>query len=74
MKRHTIPVGALAATFITGCASLDGNKTPELFETGTQTGTHIDRPGLPPKTTDPFAVQQAFRNPGSAVTPDPGQR
>ena len=63
MKRHTLLAGALAATFVTGCASLDDKKTPELFEPGTQTGTHIDRPGLPPKTADPIAVERVFRNP-----------
>jgi hypothetical protein len=71
MKRHTLLVGALAATFVTGCASLDDKRTPELFEPGTQTGTNIDRPGLPPKTTDQYSLERVFRNSGSSMVADP---
>ena len=68
---HALLAGALAATFVTGCASLDDKKTPELFEPGTQTGTNIDRPGLPPKKTDPIAIEQVFRSSSSTMVADP---
>ena len=69
MKRCPLFVGALVATFITGCASLDNKKSPELYESSTETGTHIDRPGLPPKMADPIAVERVFRNSSSAIAP-----
>jgi hypothetical protein len=74
MKPHAPLVGALAATFIAGCASLDNKTTPELFEKVTDTGTHIDRPGLPPKPMDQISIERAFRNSSGAMIPDPGQR
>ena len=62
MKRRILIIGAPAVMFIVGCASLDDKKTPELWEQGNQTGTHIDRPGLPPKTMDQYSIERAFRN------------
>ena len=73
MKPHAVFVGTLVATFVIGCASLDDKKTPDLYEVGTQTGTHIDRPGLPPKTMDQTSIERVFRNPSSTIVQDPGQ-
>ena len=71
MTRQALPVGVVAATFISGCASLDDKKTPELFEPGPQTGTNIDRPGSPPKTTDQNSIERMFRNSSSGTVADP---
>ena len=73
MKRHAVLFGALAATLVTGCASLDNQKTPELYDTATSTGTNIDRPGLPPKVMDQMQIERTFRNPAAAMPgPAPG--
>jgi hypothetical protein len=74
MKLLTLSVGAVAATFIAGCTSLDNSNQAELYDSNAQTGTHIDRPGLPPAMTDQNQMQRAFRNSGTAMVPDPGQR
>jgi hypothetical protein len=71
MRRLTPLVGAVAAAFVAGCASLDDSKSAELYDSNAQTGTHIDRPGLPPNMMDQNQIQRAFRNSGSAMVPDP---
>jgi hypothetical protein len=67
MNPHVLFVSALAVTFMVGCATPDDKESPELFETGSQTGTHIDKPGLPPKTMDQYSIERAFRNSSTSM-------
>ena len=73
MKRFALLVGAVAAAVIAGCTSLEDSTLVELYDPNAQTGTHIDRPGLPPAMTDQYQMQRVFRNSGTAMVPDPGE-